>query len=144
MKFKCLGESCLKNCCGAFNGIVNSINPITGHHSSEIVLSADNVKFMKKNGYKDNIYKDKDNKWFMLLNKDKSCPMFYKGKCSIYYNRPPVCRAYPFYLDTFSGINIDTNCEGVTITTEKLNVEDYEQEMNGLKEVIELQLNTNK
>lgn len=143
MKFKCLGADCSASCCGAFNGIVNSVNPITGHHSSEIILSNNNVEFMHKKGLQKNIYQDADNKWFMILNEDKSCPMFDKGKCTIYENRPPVCRAYPFYIDTFSGINIDKNCEGVTLTKEKLNLSEYETEINGLKEVIQLQLQTN-
>ena len=143
MKFKCLGADCKASCCGVFNGIVNSVNPITGHHSSEIILSADNVNYMFENGLEDNIYTDKYNKWYMVLNEDKSCPMFENGKCGIYHNRPPVCRAYPFYVSTFSGINIDTNCEGVTVTTEELNIKDYKTEIDGLKEVIELKLNDN-
>lgn len=51
---------------------------------------------------------------YIKLNKDKSCPLLGKNKlCGHYKDRPSLCRAYPFYIDMHSGLNIDSSCPGI-------------------------------
>ena len=48
----------------------------------------------------------------LLSNKFSPCLYYKEGKCSIYEERPPVCKIYP-YTPYFDDVLIDTACEGV-------------------------------
>ncbi|WP_456479144.1 YkgJ family cysteine cluster protein [Nautilia sp.] len=50
----------------------------------------------------------------MLLSNSASCPYLENKKCSIYENRPPACKIYP-YSPWFGDILLDLSCKGVGI-----------------------------
>jgi len=108
----CLKDKCPQNCCGYFEGNLTrhvSINNI--EHHDIIILPKEAEKF-KSAGLGEYLEEKKENFYFKL-GEDRSCPFFKNNKCSQYKNRPSLCRAYPFYIDLFSGLNIDTGCPGV-------------------------------
>lgn len=48
----------------------------------------------------------------MLLSNEISCPYLNNGKCTIYENRPPACKIYP-YSPWYDKILLDLSCSGV-------------------------------
>jgi|SRR3989344_1624757 len=95
-------------------GVQTNLCSLSFHGFSDIPLNKKTLNFIKTTSNKDKIYFDKKNYiWFIKLNKDKSCPFHKDGICSIYSNRPPICAAYPFYIDPFAGVCIDKSCPGV-------------------------------
>jgi Fe-S-cluster containining protein len=105
--WKCLKEKCPTNCCGSFENKLPFHTPINKIEHDDILLMFDEVKnFTDKDKFL------KDGSYFLNLNKDRSCKFFKNNTCSCYDVRPAVCRAYPFYIDLFSGLNIDTSCPG--------------------------------
>ena len=50
----------------------------------------------------------------MLLSNKISCPYLKDNKCSIYINRPPACKIYP-YSPWYDTILLDLSCRGVGI-----------------------------
>ena len=55
----------------------------------------------------------------MILVEDEVCKYLENGKCSIYENRPPACKIYPF-SPYFDDIFIDLSCDGIGDVGEKL------------------------
>ena len=55
----------------------------------------------------------------IILVEDEVCKYLENGKCSIYENRPPACKIYPF-SPYFDDIFIDLSCDGITDVGEKL------------------------
>jgi Fe-S-cluster containining protein len=49
----------------------------------------------------------------------KSCPYLNENKCTIYENRPPACKIYP-YSPWYGEILLDISCEGIGTKGEKL------------------------
>ncbi len=50
----------------------------------------------------------------MLLSNKTSCPYLKEDKCSIYENRPPACKIYP-YSPWYDSILLDLSCKGIGI-----------------------------
>jgi Fe-S-cluster containining protein len=50
---------------------------------------------------------------------EKSCPYLNEHKCTIYENRPPACKIYP-YTPWYVEIFLDLSCKGIGIKGEKL------------------------
>ncbi|MEO1923397.1 MAG: YkgJ family cysteine cluster protein [Nautiliaceae bacterium] len=48
----------------------------------------------------------------MLLSTEKGCPYLQNDKCSIYEQRPPACKIYPF-SPWYDSILLDLSCPGV-------------------------------
>jgi len=114
IKFSCLKEKCKKSCCSPFKGFQNNLVSVFGLGFSEIPLTKGNVEFIRKINQEDKTYFKKEmDLWFIKLNKDTSCPFFQEGLCLIQEFKPPICKAYPFYLDPCAGLSIDTSCPGV-------------------------------
>ena len=55
----------------------------------------------------------------MLLSNTTSCPYLKDNLCSIYKNRPPACKIYPF-SPWYNKILLDISCKGVGIKGEYL------------------------
>ena len=55
----------------------------------------------------------------MLLSNGISCPYIKDNLCSIYENRPPACKIYPF-SPWYDKILLDLSCKGVGIKGESL------------------------
>lgn len=113
INFKCLEDKCPNNCCGAFSGISDDIQPLK-NESFEGLLTKNDIKKMKNCGCKDYIdYIDNKNAKLKVAS-DNTCLLFKEGKCSIYKNHPQVCKAFPFYIDMFSGLSVIVgDCPGV-------------------------------
>ncbi|HAS00131.1 MAG TPA: hypothetical protein DEA43_02435 [Candidatus Moranbacteria bacterium] len=109
----CLRDKCAKNCCGAFEDPLPNFVSIEGQERYEIEVLPNEIKKLK-NDCKDCIKSNADKgKSYMNLYKDHTCVLLKNGMCSKYEKRPSVCRSYPFYIDLFSGLNIDNSCPGV-------------------------------
>jgi len=133
IKFSCLKEKCKKSCCGQFKGFQNKLVSVFGLGFSEIPLTKENVEFIKKINQEEKIYFKKEiDLWFIKLNRDTSCPFFHKGLCSIQESKPPICKAYPFYLDPCAGLSIDKSCPGVKKCS-RCN-QNFDEEFQALKE----------
>ncbi len=55
----------------------------------------------------------------MLLSNETACPYLRNDKCSIYENRPPACKIYP-YSPWYDDILLDLSCKGVGVEGEIL------------------------
>ena len=77
----------------------------------------------------------------MLLSNEISCPYLNNGKCTIYENRPPACKIYP-YSPWYDKILLDLSCSGVGCEGEYLplnkkefyNSSFYEERFENIKE----------
>jgi len=137
LEFKCTGSECKTSCCGPFEGKVEPLGVVSCHHHSSIPIPANQVVTLIKRGVGSHLTKDSDGSVHVILEEDKSCPMYQDNKCSIYEDRPPVCRAYPFYISQFGGVAVDTTCEGVKFTGKE---NEFPVEMKGLKEAYQHQI----
>ncbi|MFA7319552.1 MAG: YkgJ family cysteine cluster protein [Parcubacteria group bacterium] len=109
----CIGAKCNKNCCGHFVDKIPSYVSLENIKHDEIILLPKEVKKYDSNKLAHHAVNIRGNTYIKLNNSDRSCPFLDRGKCSRYSLRPALCRAYPFYIDLFSGINIDLSCPGV-------------------------------
>lgn len=133
----CLQEKCPRSCCGPFsdrNMLYDKLyRPCFDIGHEAIILTSKDVKRIKNKISKKDIKIFKDNNVYINLNKDNSCPFFKNGLCSIYYIRPQLCRAYPFYLDPSSGLSIDILCPGIGKGYTEINkIKEYIQAMNNI------------
>jgi Fe-S-cluster containining protein len=55
----------------------------------------------------------------MILTDGEICKYLKDGKCTIYDNRPPACRIYP-YSPYFDEIRLDISCDSVGLEGDKL------------------------
>lgn len=114
INFGCLGGDCPTSCCDAYEGVDPNLLPVYEHGFSDIPISAKTKEQIDEMGEGDKVsYDDKIGMCFIDLNDDKSCPFLEDGLCSIYGLEPPICRAYPFYIDPFGGLCMDQACPGV-------------------------------
>ena len=115
INFTCLKEKCPNSCCGPFKGMEEHLVSLFGLKLCDIpLITKETVKVIKKLGKQDKIFFHKELKiWFIKLNEDKSCPFWKNGLCEIYFKKPLVCSAYPFYIDLFAGICVDKSCPGI-------------------------------
>jgi len=110
-EFPCLGPKCPASCCGPFTGPGQGrLKPMDGVDFSSVPLDYSAIVFIQQCFMSDRIYQV-NGRWYIKLNYDNSCPFHDKeGLCEIYDHRPPVCRAYPYYLDPHAGLCFDSNC----------------------------------
>jgi Fe-S-cluster containining protein len=104
----CLKENCPENCCGYFRDRLPNYKSIKGIQHDEILILPKEISSLSNK----HIIKKKGNH-YLKLKKNRSCPFFANGKCNQFDIRPSVCRAYPFYIDLFTGLNIDITCPGI-------------------------------
>ena len=113
----CLRDKCTKSCCGSFKDRNRKYSQLytpcfnIGHE--QILLTPRDKKIIKKIKGQKFIKILNDRNLYIKLNKNGSCPFLKNGLCSIYTIRPQICRAYPFYLDLASGLNVDVLCPGI-------------------------------
>ena len=142
----CLREKCPRSCCGSFEDRNRIYDKLflscfnIGHEA--IFLTADDEKRIKNKKGKDFIEILKDGETYIKLNKNHSCPFLKNKLCSIYNIRPHLCRAYPFYLDLASGLNVDVFCPGIGKGwTDIKEIKEYIKAMN---KVYQTQIKLNK
>lgn len=108
--WKCQGDQCKESCCGRFSKQEKQYNKsslsVEGINHKEIPVSNDDLKNIE-------LVKYINGSPYIDLLEDGTCPYFKSGLCSIYKHRPLACRIYPFYIDQFSGLSIDKNCNGI-------------------------------
>jgi Fe-S-cluster containining protein len=113
INWRCLQEKCPQNCCGPFSDHLATYAPLKKIKRDDIIVLKEEFERFQKNNLQNNLVKLNGDHYIKLNKKDRSCPFFKKGQCSCYNLRPALCKAYPFYLDLFTGINIDLSCPGV-------------------------------
>lgn len=112
INFVCLREECQTPCCGPFSGLNTDIDSVHGREFFDIFLTDNDHVRLIENGRSDLAIKDKDGHYKMLLNLDGSCTAFVEGRCSVHRFKPSLCRAYPFYIDLFTGLCASRSCPG--------------------------------
>lgn len=112
VNWRCLGAECPNNCCGPFTGLQASLKPISNVSHSDIILLPEDMERLLKISRKDLVKKQGSN-CFLRVKQDGTCYALAQGRCTIYDSRPTLCRAYPFYIDLFTGVSIHTTCPGI-------------------------------
>ena len=115
LHWACLKDKCPNPCCGPFCGVSADFASIFALHPSEIPLTYEDERQMLE------LYETKataniehrGDEAFIKLRNDGSCPFWERGLCSINQAKTSICRAYPLYLDMFTGLNIITSCPGI-------------------------------
>lgn len=118
INFECKLDHCKKCCCGPFSGINSRLSNVEGRPFNEIVLTEEDYDLLYSYGRADLIktgtFSMNGKKYYtMALNEDGSCKAWIEGRCSINKYKPTLCRAFPFYIDMFSGL-CAIMCEGFT------------------------------
>ena len=80
---------------------------------SEINLLPDDFERLKSAHLEHLIVCKEDNIMRIRTEADGTCAALEDGKCTIYDNRPAICRAYPLYLDMYVGVCALKECSGV-------------------------------
>ena len=112
INFACLKKECETPCCGPFSGVNQDIDSVHGREFHDIVLTPEDYKGVIENGRIDLVEAGEDGHVRMRLKDDGTCEAFIDGKCSIHEFKPSICRAYPFYLDMFTGLCASISCPG--------------------------------
>ena len=112
--FCCLGADCPNHCCGAYDGISSNLKPLGNVKMSEIILLPQDMEAMEKAGAGHFIQRNENGVAVMYTAPDGTCAALKDGRCSIYECRPAICKAYPLYLDMFSGVCALGECKAVT------------------------------
>lgn len=110
INWTCLREKCPENCCGYFRDRSPDYRSVKGIHHDEMLILSDEV-----GNFSDDVLSRQGKNYYLKLEKDRSCPLFNAGKCKQFEDRPSVCKAYPFYIDLFTGLNIDMSCPGAGV-----------------------------
>lgn len=112
-EFKCLGADCPNHCCGAYSGGSSALHPLGSIGFSEIILLPEDVERLKNAGYEHLIRTNSEGIATIHTASDGTCAALKDGRCNIYDARPAICRAYPLYLDMFTGACTLNECKAV-------------------------------
>lgn len=112
VNWRCLGAECPNNCCGPFVGLHMTLEPTTDIRHSDIILLPEDLERLTKISRKD-LIKKRGGDYFIKTKEGGTCFALSEGACTIYAARPTLCRAYPFYIDLFTGLSIHTACPGI-------------------------------
>lgn len=134
-KFICKRENCEQQCCSSFEGFSQHLRPIESRFFSEIILTSVDIKALTDNGFSKYIYTKKDGNSYLKTTPTGICCAYTNGNCAINDFKPTICKAYPFYLDMFSGLCAIRNCPGISYQETAIN--DYKNELNSLLDIYE-------
>ena len=130
--FNCLGAACPNHCCGAYNAVSPSLRTLGEVQPTEIVLLPKDVEQLEAAGLHDLIRRGNDGHWRIITESDGRCAALKNGECSIYESRPSICKAYPLYMDMYTGACVLKECPGAA---ENMRLEDFQEAMNSLLDV---------
>lgn len=130
--FKCKGVDCPNHCCGAYSGCKQMLSPLENMSFSEIILIPEDVKRLEDAGYKHLICTNEEGLPILYTAPDGTCMALQDGLCSIYDERPAICRAYPLYLDLFVGAGVLKECKAVS---DNLKLQDFKDGLSSLLEI---------
>lgn len=116
INFSCRMHLCNQSCCGPFAGISKELSNVDNRPFDEIVLTPNDYKRIYENGYVNFIeegYSEQTGKKYykMALAPDGTCLALKNGLCSVNSIKPTLCKAFPFYIDMFSGL-CAIKCDG--------------------------------
>lgn len=131
-KFHCLGKECPNHCCGSYDGISPNLKPLGNVQMSEIILLPKDVDALERAGYSHLICRDANGNTRIDTAPDGTCAALVDGKCSVYACRPAICRAYPLYLDMYSGVCALTECKAVP---DDMRLEDCPEALENLLDI---------
>ena len=130
--FSCLMADCPSHCCKTYNGISPNLHPLGNVSMTEIVLLPTDVKRLQEAGCENLIVVGKDDISRIRTAPDGTCSALCDGVCSIYEHRPAICRAYPLYLDLYTGVCLLKECPAVP---KNATVEDFPNELKNLLDI---------
>lgn len=137
-KFNCLGAACPNHCCGAYTGISPNLQTTGSTLFSEIVLLPEDVSRIQEAGYEHLIVHKNDKLSCIKTAPDGTCAALSNGRCAIYDYRPSICRAYPLYLDMYTGVCLLKECPGVS---EDISIADFSYNLNYLLNIYQYWIN---
>lgn len=116
INFSCRMHLCKQSCCGPFAGISEELSNVDKRPFDEIVLTPADYKRIYDNGYVNLIEEDISEQtgkryYKMALASDGTCLALKNGLCSVNSIKPTLCKAFPFYIDMFSGL-CAIKCDG--------------------------------
>ena len=116
INFSCVKHLCQHSCCGPFSGVTSNITNVENRPFEEIVLVKEDYENIYASGYMDLVeegFSVQTGKRYykMALEADGTCKALSNGLCSINSVKPTLCKAFPFYIDMFSGL-CAIDCEG--------------------------------
>ena len=130
--FHCLGADCPNHCCGAYAGFSPHLQNAGAVLFSEIILLPEDQERMRKAGFAHLIVQKSNGISCIRTAEDGTCAALCNGKCSVYDCRPSICRAYPLYLDMYTGVCVQKECPGVNQETIP---EDLPENLNSLLKI---------
>lgn len=117
INWKCLADKCPRNCCTPFDGLFNNLASVCGLQPWVLPVTPQDEQRISSGVPKgeDIMCVLADGRKYLRVTKDGTCRCLDQntGLCIIYEYRPATCRAYPFYIDKYCGLKIDTSCPGV-------------------------------
>jgi len=99
---------------------------------TEIILLPKDIDRLTQAGYSHLIRKYPNGMARLDTATDGTCVALIDGRCSVYSCRPAICRAYPLYLDMFSGVCALTECKAVP---DDMQLDDYAEELENLLDI---------
>ena len=131
-EFCCWGKDCPNHCCGPYDGVSPNLRPLGSVKMSEIILLPKDVEALKEAGCHDIICRDDSGIDRIDTAPDGTCAALIDGKCSIYSCRPTICKAYPLYLDMFTGVCALTECCAVS---DKMSLDEQPEMLESLLDI---------
>ena len=136
--FICLGKECPNHCCGPYNGISPNLRSLSGVQMSEIILLPKDIDRIKNAGLSHLIQIKGNGVHTISTASDGTCIALKDGRCSIYDFRPAICRAYPLYLDMFSGVCVLTECP---VVPKDIHLDDHSDALENLLDIYQYWIN---
>lgn len=112
-EFNCKQNNCTSHCCLSFEGISSKLSLLEDRKFSEIILTKKDKQLLLNNGYESYVYTKNDGNSYLKTSSNGICIAFSEGRCSINNFKPTICKAYPLYIDMFSGLCAIKNCPGI-------------------------------
>lgn len=112
-QFRCHSEKCTKSCCAEFDGISPFLTSAEGRSFTQIPLTPDDYSKIVEAGFIEYTVTTQDGNNFIRTEQNGTCKAWINGTCALYSVRPTVCKAFPLYIDMFSGLCVITDCDGV-------------------------------
>lgn len=131
-EFTCLGKKCPNHCCGDFKGFSDYLKSLSGISFTEIILTNKDKEILEEASL-DHLIVDKGKGVCTIkTSPNGTCIALQEGECSIYENRPSICKAFPLYLDLYVGLCADKMCPSFI---EREEISEYKESLKSMLDI---------
>ena len=111
---RCLGDRCGDNCCAHYPSATKGYVSVFGVPQGEIPLLESEAEALVAEGLGSRTHRLADGFMYLALNESGGCPFVtLSGLCERHDARFASCKAYPYFIDKYAGLVVDTTCPGV-------------------------------